>query len=318
VTWRPPKPRYLGRDICSASTSLPYTCLFVLESAFTSIHFLQSPQQSTCWSRWFWYFLPKFQPDPGRCDITRNDDKNLVVYDDSLGPFSDFTSLSSCWPPFCPLFDFQTSDYFDVPYELFGSGHSEPSSGDALCPTPAQDDLQFLPTPNLVDSSIGTGDWFLEARDWASDDLVLPPWAQSDTTVDHFLEFGNNTPDFTLHPPNIDSSSITYESQIYTDFPNSAELYMLPDSELAEAALVSPENPIVLNEREGTAGFPELEPDRALKLATLLGRMCAAGLTAKADSPKSQNSGNFHHYTKDPVKSMETIGPTYKYGRCRA
>jgi hypothetical protein len=239
-----------------------------LKSAFISIYFLQSPQQSTCWSRWFWYFLPKFQPDPGRCDITRNEDKNSVVYDDSLDPFSDFTSLPSCWPPFCPPFDFQPSDYFDVPYELFGSEHSEPSSGDALDRTPAQDDLQFFPTPNLIDSSIGPGDWLSEARDWASDDLILPAWAQSDTAFDHFLEFGNSTPDLTPHLFNLSSSGITYETQIDSDSPNSAELYMLPDSGLAEVALVSAgSSPTVSNEKDGPTGSPEYELHQTLNLA---------------------------------------------------
>jgi len=192
----------------------------------------------------------------------------LVVYDDCLDPFSHFTSLPSCWPPFCPPFDFQPSDYFDFSNELFGNEHSEPPSDDALCPTPAQGDFQFLPTPNLVDPSIGPGGWFSEIHDWASDNLILPAWAQSDTTFDHFLQFGNNTPDLTPHPFNISSSSITYEAQSDSDSHNSAELYMLPDSGLAEAALVSAGNsPTGSNEKEGSTSYPDYQPDRTLKLA---------------------------------------------------
>jgi hypothetical protein len=193
----------------------------------------------------------------------------LVVYDDFLDLFSDFTSLpSGCCPPFCPPFDFQPPDYFDFSNELFGSEHSEPSGADALFPTPAQDDLWFLQTPNQVDSSIGTGDWFSEAQNWASDDLILPAWAQSDTTVDHFLEFGNSTPDFTLHPFNIGSSSVTYESLINSDSLNSAELYMRPDSDHPEAPLVSAgASPTCSDERKGTTGSPEYGPERTLKPA---------------------------------------------------
>lgn len=180
----------------------------------------------------------------------------MVVYDDCLDLFSGFTSLpSSCCPPFCPPFDFQPPDYFNFSNGLFGT---EPPGADTLCPTPAQDDLQFLPTPNQVDSSFGPGDWFSEAQDWASDDLVFPPWAQSDTTVDHLLDF-NNTPD----PFNIDFSSTSYETPIDSDSLNSAELHMLPDSDYAETPLVPAGNsPTYSDAREGTTGSPEYEPER--------------------------------------------------------
>jgi hypothetical protein len=193
----------------------------------------------------------------------------LVVYDDCLDLFSDFTSLpSGCCPPFCPPFDIQFSDYFDLSNELFGTELSDPSSGDALCPAAAQDDLQFFPTSHLVDTSIGTDNWFSEAQNWASDDLVLPLWAQSDTTDDHFLEFGNNTPDFTPHAFNVGSSSITYETPIDNDSLSSAELYMLSDSNHAEVAQVSARNsPTCSDEREGTTGSPEYEPERTMELA---------------------------------------------------
>jgi hypothetical protein len=98
--------------------------------------------------------------------------------------------------------------------------------------------------------------------------LILPAWAQSDTAFDHFLEFGNSTPDLTPHPFNIGSSSITYETQIDSDSPNSAALYMLPDSELAEVALVSVgSSPTVSNEKDGPTGSPEYELDQTLNLA---------------------------------------------------
>jgi hypothetical protein len=35
-------------------------------------------------------------------------------------------------------------------------------------------------------------------------------------------------------------------------------------------------------------------------------------------TPSQRGAGYSPSFTKDPVKSMETIGPPYKYGRCRA
>jgi hypothetical protein len=113
----------------------------------------------------------------------------------------------------------------------------------------------------------------LESQDWARDDLVLPPWAQSDTTFDHFLEFGDNKPDFTPTPFNIGSSSLVCESQIDSDFPNSSEPYMLPESELggAEDVLASSGNPdTVSKEREGAIASSEYELDRTPGLANLV------------------------------------------------